>query len=173
MKKVTYLTLVGFLASLVLGTSFAVAGNHSVGIGGRYQVDHDAFEELPFDDGDISYGVNYEYQEDVAFWQVGVLYTPEIGGTNNADYVLTPQINLMLTDDFWRGGIGVLKSYIKSENGNDDWTDLYWQLHLGVCVPIGPLSLTALAHYVFEDYGEIQDFDFEDLEYGLWLSYEF
>jgi hypothetical protein len=173
MKKTKLLILGGVLVSLTLGTSLLAAGKNSIGIGGRYQVDHSAFEELPFDDGDISYGVNYEYQEDAAFWQLGVLYTPEVGGTNSADYVVTPQINLMLKDDIWRGGIGALMSYIKDDNGEDDWTDLYWQLHLGVAIPIGPLSLTALAHYVFEDYGEIKDFDFDDLEYGAWLSYQF
>jgi len=172
MKRATLLILVGLAMSLVFGTSRVTAGPHAIGIGGRYQQDHSEFEELPFDDGDLSYGINYEYHENVAYWQVGVMYTPDVGG-DAADYVITPQINLMLKDDIWRGGIGVLKSYIEYENGDSDWTDLYWQFHLGISVPIGPVEFAALAHYVFEDFGEIKDFDFDDVEYGAWLSYRF
>lgn len=173
MNRGIFLILVGLSVSIVLGPLQAEAGGHALGIGGRYHADHSEFEELPFDDGDISYGINYEYHEDVAFWQVGVMFTPDVGGTNTADTVITPQVNLIVKDDIWRGGFGVLKSYIEFDDGGSDWTDLYWQMHAGVSFPIGPVFVTALAHYAFEDFGEMKDFDFDDLEYGLWLSYKF
>lgn len=152
----------------------AEAGSHRLGVGMRRHVDHSVFEELPFGEDDISYLLGYEYHEANAYWQIGVGYTRDPSGTTNAvDYVITPQLNLVFEDNFWRMGTGILSSYISEDGGNSDWTDPYWQVLLGLSLPLFALDLDVNASYVFEQWGDISEFDFGDIELVGWLSYEF
>lgn len=151
------------------------AGDHGLAVGARYHQEHSVFEELPFEDGDIAYGLAYEYHENNAYWQLAVNVAPDINGTNALEYVITPQINLIATDNMWRAGVGVLASYLMPEDDavDEDWTDIYWQLMVGLVFPIGAMNLEVQAFYVLEAWDEITEFDFSDIEYGAWLGYRF
>ena len=168
----TTLILTAALAALIVTVpaSFA-ADTQAIALGARQHAAHSIFTDLPFDD-DIGYTLAYEYHSTDAYWQFGVGYTPDPGGSNAVDYVITPQINLMAKDNFWRGGAGLAASYIETDT-DSDWTDLYFQLLLGVAIPFGAMEIDIQAIYVFEDWGELGDFDFDDLDYGAWLKYTF
>jgi len=171
-QKVTSFCVGGLLACLLVGPR-QVSADTAAGIGARQHVDHPYFEVLPYDDGDLSYGLAVEWHDESAYWQLAFNYAPDVTGTNATDYVLTPQINLVFKDNIWRGGLGVLKSYIVDKETGSDWTDVYWQLLLGADLPFYGMQLSLQAFYVFEEWERLEEFDFGDLEYGAWLSYFF
>jgi hypothetical protein len=160
------------LGVLLVSCPAARAQAGAFGLGGRYHADHSIFEELPYD-GDMSYGLCYQWHEGGAYWQVALNYAPEVTGTNEADYVITPQLNLVFSDNAWRAGVGALTSYVEYENGDDDWFDVYWQFLLGLQIPFFGMKVDAQAYYVFEEWNEIEEFEFEDLDYGVWLTFNF
>lgn len=153
---------------------------NEVSVGARRHVESSVLSDiLPFEDGDFSYGVSWQYNEDEVYWQLLVDYTPGIEGT---DFVITPRLNLMGTDSlfgtkgmpgFWRGGIGVCASYIDPKSADTDWSDIYWQFLLGVRIPIAGVSLDLQSFYPFERWSELNQFDVDDLEFGVSLSLPF
>jgi len=149
------------------------AGSSGLSLGARSHVDHSTFVDLPYDDGDLSYGLAYEIHESAAYWQVAVLYAPDVSGVETIDYVITPQINLIMKDSFWRMGVGALGSYIRDNETGGDWTDVYWQFIAGISIPLSVFELNAQAYYPFEAWRDIGDFDTDDIEFGGWLTYFF
>ena len=158
--------------------------NSSLSVGARYHVDHSAFTDLPFDDGDISYALAYEFSEKHACWQLAVGFAPDVSGTRDGDdadvdsvktdYVITPQLNLIFFDRFFRTGTGIRGYYIVDDDGDGEWIGPDWQLQIGLGIPFGEtISLAANAYYVLESWDRITKFAFDDLEYGMWLSYKF
>lgn len=144
----------------------------------RYHTEHSAFEDLPFDKGDLSGVLAYEYHESEAYWQLGLGYAWDPSGSRedfaDPDYVITPQINLILKDGLWEGGVGALRSYTKFDDGSSDWTSLYWQFILGVRLPaIAGFDLSVASFYTFDRWGNLSDFSSRDLEFGAKLSYRF
>ena len=135
-------------------------------VGVRNHIDHSVLDELLFGKNDLSYNIAYEYHEFGAYWNVVLDFAPHISGTNSVDSILTPQINLIMEDRCYRGGVGILKSYMMGQD--DDWTDIYWQfilgLHFRLSKKIG-LDLDTL--YVFGNWDELKEFDSGDIEYGL------
>jgi hypothetical protein len=175
MKKVILGGVVGLLFALVTA---AWADPHAMTVGVRRQVDHSAFTELPYGDGDLSYLLAYEYHEQAAFWQLGASYTPDVSGTNatggEVDSVITPQLNLVFKDSYWRAGIGVLDGYEQAASGGtNDWTGVYWQFILGAEVPVRKFSVGVQAFYTFHKWRSLSDFDARDIEYGGSLTYHF
>lgn len=163
------------LLTVMATTSFAADPKieHKVSIGLRSHINHSEFKALPFDQGDLTYLVAYEYHEGVGFWQVGIGYTPDPSGDKSADYVLTPQISLIFKDRFWRGGIGALKNYIGRDK-EDNWMDIYWQFNFGINIPFsGRIGLDVNSYYVFEEWGKIKEFDTRDIEFGMFLNFKF
>jgi len=152
------------LACFFISSAISAKSPHSISVGGRQHVDHSVFTDLPFSDGDISYSLGYEYHEPSGYWQIALDYTPEIDDDETVDYVLTPQLNLVITDKIWRGGVGILKSLIESED-DSDWTDLYWQILLGVSIPVGKINIEANGVYAFEDWDELSELDSDDIEF--------
>lgn len=159
---------------------------HSLSLGARYHKDHSVFTDRPFGDGDISYALAYEYSERLAYWQLALDFAPDVSGTRDSDgddseaesvgtdFVLTPQLNLVFTDRFFRAGPGIRGSYIRDDEGNSEWIGPNWQLQLGVNLPFGEaISIDGNVYYVLESWGNITDFAFGDLEYGVWLKYTF
>jgi len=168
------------VSGLVAMFTAAAAPGDTMGIGAvgaRYHTDHSAFEGLPYGDGDISVGAAYEWHEEAGYWQVAVDYAPVVRGSStnaSADYIVTPQLNLILSDRMWRGGAGVLSSYLGSESGASDWTPFYWQLLAGLNLPLhSRVYCDVFAYYVLEQWNEIKLFDWRDLEVGLWLGMSF
>jgi len=162
-----------FVISCLLFPCVGLAeGGSALSLGVRQHVDHSVYTELPFDDGDLSYGIAYEIHEEQAFWQLAVEYAPDISSTNSVDFVLTPQLNLICKDRCWRGGVGVLMTYIAGDD-DDDWTDLYWQLMFGIQLDSTRPEIDVFAYYPFEKWSDIGDFDGKDVEFGLWLCFPF
>ena len=153
---------------------------HSLSIDGRYHKENTAFTDLPYDNADISYGLAYTFSEEHAAIQLGVDFAPNVNGTrdaphtNKTDYVITPQVNLIVKDRIFRGGVGILTSYIQDNNDEGDWMDIYWQMMLGLCIPLGKnFSVEGNVYYVMERWDKIVDFQPKELEYGLRLNYNF
>ncbi|MDP6523886.1 MAG: hypothetical protein QGI24_01100 [Kiritimatiellia bacterium] len=164
------------LVIMVLVAPLSTKAEHVLGLGLRHHALHSVYEELPYDDGDVSYGFSYEFHEENAYWQLALDYAPELTGTNKVDHALTPQLNLMFKDSFWRAGLGIMSTYMVYEDDSDnedDWTDIYYQFLAGISIPLGSLSIDIMGGYVFEDWGELDEFDFDDMDVIGWLKYAF
>jgi hypothetical protein len=177
MKHYASVLVVAALAASLRSASAAApakASESTLGLGFRTHAAQTTFKDYPFDDGDISYGIAYEFHEEAAYWQLAVDYAFDLGGTNAIDSVVTPQINLVFKDGVWRGGLGALSSYISpSDDTKAEWSDIYYQFLLGIGVPLGKLGLDVMAAYPFSDWGELGDFDAGGIEVVVWLKYFF
>ena len=164
------------LCALLLSSALAPAASrtrHAVSLGVRHHAEHTAFIELPYDDGDVSYGLSYEFHESAGYWQLGANYASEVG-SNTVDYVVTPHVNLIFKDRYWRGGIGALSTYIRDKVTDEgDWTDIYGQFLFGIAIPLGGLNFELHAAYPFEDFNALSDFEFEDIDIVGWLGLSF
>ncbi len=173
-KKIVFGAITLLLAMQV--QSFA---SHALTAGARYHRLHSEYLELPFDNGDISYLLGYEYHEGTAFWQLLVGYAPDIsegkdGRGAGINAVITPQINLLFKDRNWLGGVGVLASYVEADESDaNDWTDVYWQLMFGFQIPLPAIDIEVMAYYPFEKWNTLRDFDAGDIEYGLLFKFKF
>jgi hypothetical protein len=156
-----------------LSATSGLATDSSISAGARMHVQHSLFTEIPYADDDMSYGLAYEYQEGESCWQLALMYTPDAGGTATSESVITPQINMILKDRIWRGGFGALMSYIDDSLTGTDWSSVYWQVFLGLDVPLGGLSVSVDAYYPMDSLGDIGDIDTDDLEYGVWIKTPF
>ncbi len=172
MKIKTTTTLLAMALISLIATS-ALAGESKILAGARMHVEHSLFTDIPYGDDDMSYGLAYEYVEKDASWQIAVMYAPDVTGNTTTDYIVTPQINLVFRDRMWRGGFGVLKSYIDDTVTGTDWSDEYWQTFLGLDIPLGSLSLSIDAYYSMGSLGDISDVDLDDLDYGIWITTPF
>ena len=156
------------------------ASPHSLSVGGRYHTENTVFTDLPYGNADISYALAYTFAEEHAAIKLGADFAPDVSGardaphTNKTDYVITPQVNFIVKDRMFRGGVGILTSYIHDDQDEGDWLDIYWQMMLGLCMPLGKnLSLEGNVYYVLESLDKLVNFRPKELEYGLWLNYNF
>lgn len=173
MKKM--LVLLALIALTSPSESHAAAkAIHSAGIGARFYQGHTSFTNQPFGDGDIAYNIGYEYREkgNPCFWQVVLGYAPSLD-SELIDDVFTPELNLMLEEEHFRAGVGILDSFVNYRDISNEWSDLYYHLTVGLKQDLGSVSIAADALYAFDDWGNLGDFDFADLEYGVWLTYTF
>ena len=179
------LTFSLFIASPALAQS---TSSTLLGVGLRHHATPSVFTDYPFEDGDMSYGISYELNDAAGYWQIAVEYAANTAAsrTNSADYVVTPQLNLVIEDNFWRAGVGIAANYIEYETDavaaseadanteaslENGWSDVYYQFLLGVCLPLGSMSLDIFAAYPFDDWGALDDFDANDIEIALWLKF--
>ncbi len=179
--------LLGIITGLGLGLAPALAaeGPHALGAGMRYHAEHSVFSELPYGNGDLSYALAYQYAQGFAIWQLACDLGPDVSGkrlitsgttTNqvDVDYIITPQFNLIIRDGCLLAGAGIRTSYIRDMNDEGEWLDPYWQLQLGISLPIHKrMSLDINAYYVYEHWNKLPNFKFGDLEYGAWLNFTF
>ncbi|MFH1477550.1 MAG: hypothetical protein ABIH24_08710 [Verrucomicrobiota bacterium] len=172
-------TALGIALALLIRPSLAESP-HSLSVGGRYHTENTIFNDLPYGNADLSYGLAYTFAEEHVAIKLGADFSPDVSGTrdaphtNKTDYVITPQANFIVKDRIFRGGVGILTSYIRDDQGEGEWLDPYWQLILGLCLPIyKSLSLEGNVYYVLERFDKITDFRLKELEYGLWLNYNF
>lgn len=168
--------IVSVLISIICVSQFANAQTvTSWSFGVRQHTEQPDFPDISFGDGDISYGLAVTAQDPGGYWQGVLLYTPKISTIDDINYALTPQINLILTENAWRMGVGGAKTYIRSDNDVDNgWRDFYWQLIAGIGLPgFGKMSLELQALYIFDDWGNIGDFKIANLEYALWVGFPF
>jgi hypothetical protein len=172
MKTKLVLKLGIWMVVLGMCSGVLAADGSSVSLGVRHHSGHSVVPEIPFEEGDWSYCVAYEYHEDTGCWQLVLDFSPEVGGSAGIDYVLTPEMNLIFSDSSFKLGMGILASYVSSDT-LDDWTDMYWQFLAGFDLELGGLDFDLMTYYVFEDWGELGDFDTKDLEYGAWINFPF
>ena len=162
----------GLLAVGMLLPMLATAGGQSMGVGARFHSAHSEFTELPFDDDDMSYGVALEIHDGGAYWQVAVDYADDLG-VPTIDSIITPQVTLFVEDGPWRFGVGGLNSYISDDVNGDEWLDIYWQMILGLKFPFFMGSLDVQAAHIYEGWDEIEEFEFDELDYIVWWMFEF
>ncbi len=166
---------------LALSIRPALAENsQSLSVGGRYHTENTVFTDLPYANADISYGLAYTFAEEHVGLKLGADFAPDVSGTrdapntNKTDYVITPQATIIIKDRIFRGGVGILTSYIRDDKGAGDWLAPYWQMMLGLDIPLGKhLSVEGNVYYVLERWDKITEFRLKELEYGLWLNYNF
>lgn len=163
----------GSLAWLLLLALPAGAFQQGLSVQYRQYAAHPEFAERPFDDGNFGYGVAYELRDEMGFWQIGARYTPDAGADEQYDYVVTPFLNIFFRDRLALAGIGILKDYLAETDTTDaDWTDLYYNLILGIAVPVGNrLEVQAMAVYDFDDWGRLfKDFAWDEVEFAFSLA---
>lgn len=166
------------VSGMVFALALAVANESRAGnilsVGGRYHQAHSSFADLPYADGDLSYGALYEVREGDSTVQFGCSVTPEFDKRDDIDYAVTPELNLMLIDRVFQGGVGILSSYLSRNEGDSEWMDLYWQILLGLRLELSKsLTLQVSGSYVYEKWGDLGDFDFEDIEGVAYIGYAF
>jgi len=171
-KHLVLCLLILALSSFAMTVS-AARTSSMLGVGVRQHAQHTAFAELPYGDGDLSYGICYELHDKGGFWRLGVDFASSPTGTNGVDQVITPHLNLVFEDDFWRGGVGILYSFVNMDEGEDVTIDLYWQIVLGISIPLGGWALDVHTFYVFEGWDTIDEFEFDELEFGAILKLPF
>lgn len=159
------------MLSAIMLSHDAAAQQSTYAVGMRYHTDHSSFEDLPFDDGDLSYGIAYEYAEATAYWQLALDVTPELNLRDDIDYVLTPKINLILVDEIWRAGLGALASYLETDADDNGWTSIYWQFLAGVSLGFDRFAVDVFAFYPFKRWGNLDEFSTRDIEYGAWVRF--
>lgn len=166
--------IISILVSIVCLTQMANAETDtSWSFGVRQHAAQPDFPDISFGDGDISYGLAITAGDASGYWQGALLYTPDIEGVDDLDYALTPQINLILTENLWRMGVGGAATYISSES-DSGWNDFFWQLMMGIGLPaFGKVTMEAQAIYIFDEWGNIGDFDVDNLEYAVWIGIPF
>ena len=168
-------TTVLYSLSIVLLTSapsFARMKNGNVfTIGARYHTEHAVFNAVPYDDGDMSLRLAYEYHEANAFWQLVLGYAPDASNGTAVDYVFTPEINIVVKDGVWRAGVGVLTSYVADDT--EEWSDIYWQFMAGASFPVFGVSADVMTYYLFEEFSDFQEWELEDMEFGVMVRLPF
>ncbi len=174
MKTNTLILLSGLVLLLALAIGNESRAGNVLSLGGRYHQAHSAFTDLPYGDGDLSYGALYEVREGDSTVQLGCSMTPEFEDRDDIDYAVTPELNLMFIDRIFQGGVGILSSYLSKTEEDSEWMDLYWQLLLGLRMDLSKsVSLQVSASYVFESWDDLGDFDFEDVEGVAYIGYAF
>jgi len=146
MKTSTVLSVVCAVSALCAAYVCAGAGEEStIAFGTRFHAENSAFTDLPFDNGDMTYSAAFEWHERDAYWQICVGYSPKPGRTNDVEYVLTPEVNLLMTDRYWRGGLGAVWSYVEREKAPrttaTGWTSTGSSCSASAC-PSGECTLT-------------------------------
>jgi len=165
---------VSILFLVVACTAVDLRGATSLwGVGLRQHATQLTFEDYPFSDKDMSYSLLYQYHDLEGYWQLGLNYTPNIDGTNQIEQALTPEIDLIMTENNWRLGAGVLKSSLRSDDGTREWTDVYWQFIVGYRVKLAGINLDLSVFYPFPEFNKLGDFDASDLEYGASAVFRF
>lgn len=166
--------VIGLVCGLVLAAAMqSDAQSSMLGVGGRYHQQHSAFTQLPYAEGDLSYGVLYEaLEQDTSVLQIGCSMTPEFQDNDNIDYAVTPELNLLMQDRIFQGGVGIMSSYLSKSVGDSEWMDLYWQLLLGLRMNLSQnVSLQVNGSYVFESWGDLGEFDIADVEGVAYISF--
>lgn len=168
MKKSLIYPIVSLcLTFFFINTAFAVSDNpwlsitggddtsHKISLGVKSHFDYANFDDIPIKEDDYSYLMFYEIHNDFAYWQIGGSYT-QPPDDNRFDHIITPQINLIAKDKIFRVGLGALASNVKVD-GDTDWTDIYWQVILGLGIPLGErVGIDIYGHYLFDSWQRIE-----------------
>ena len=155
-----------------------VAGANLHGYAGaRYHTNSSVLPGLPFESGDLSWLLGVELHEQAAYWQALLGIARGVEGLGyDTRYVLTPQVNLLLKDRSFLGGIGILRSHIDPDvpGMGSGWSRTYYQFLLGYDFSTSNrTNLNIFVVYPFLRWSELSDFSGSDLEYQAGLSISF
>ncbi|NQT92375.1 MAG: hypothetical protein HQ559_06410 [Lentisphaerae bacterium] len=177
MRKIHLAVLVLAVSAVLLHSASGEEIFSSAAVGTRYHTSHSAFtaeEGWPYNEGDLSLSGAYEWHEEAGYWQLAVEYVSLNKGSNTADYAVTPQLNLVFNDGIWRGGIGVLDTYLQQQNGEGDWSGIYWQMLAGLSFPLyKTFTVDIFSAYPFKEWARLKEFKWADLEFGGWVNFTF
>lgn len=170
--KIKFISAVCLILLCFAHTSPAQGTSKTWGFGIRQHTEQPDYPDISFGD-ELSYGLSLSAIDSSGYWQAAVYYTPSIESIPDLDYAITPELNLVLAENAWRVGIGAARTYISSDT-DSGWRDFFWQAILGLGFPgIGAGALEIRAIYIFDEFGNIGDFDVDNLEYAIWLGIPF
>jgi hypothetical protein len=129
------------------------------------------FEERPYGENDVSYGLFVDFYEGMGAWRFGASYASGLSGEGEADSVITPELTLLATDRIWEAGISALIDYV--DTGDEtEWGDVYYQFQLGLSMPVSDRFQVGIHDfYPFSGFSKVSKFSFSDLDYGLMLRF--
>ncbi len=170
------LSVIG-MTMLSLSAPYTHAAVNYYTLGARYHTTHSRFDAYPFSSGDWTYQAGLEFHEGAGFWQLIAGYTPSVrtepeSDGPEVDYIFTPQLNLILQDQGWLAGTGILASYIKDEV-ESDWSKMYWQTMIGYQFRMQHFTLDIMGIYTFDRWSNISDFRFGNMEASAMLKRRF
>ncbi len=172
-NKITIIcTLVIFCMLGITGSTYAY-DSQGLSLGARYHTKAANMGEVPFDNNDWSYCLAYEYRTQAAFWQIGGMWAPKASLDPDIEDVITPFLNLMFYDRYLEAGFGILYPYLFRDEGDNDWADFSYQFILGLYIPLGGVNLKIDAYLPINDWNIFSDFNFNTIEYGVWLNFTF
>jgi len=169
--------VIGVLAAAAVVLAFAgpVPAANNLGLGGgvRYNVALQSLknDDFEFDEDYLSYVLSLKYQF-LPFLAAEVTgdYYP---GSGDVDYTFRPAASLLL-GNFINAGVGITKPYLKPEDGDGEWGDVYYQFQAGLQIPLGDaLWINADAYYFTQKFKDIEDFDIDYLTFGARLHFRF
>lgn len=138
----------------------------------RHQPGHLA-SVLPYGRNDYSVLAALQFHDRDAYWQIGLDFGWDPTGSPTAEYVLTPQLHLFFKGNVIAIGLGVMKSYIRDDARDKDWSPIYYEAKAGFEIPMGRLGLTVMAAHPFRKWADIGNIKERDLEYTAGLSWRF
>ena len=188
MRSIPRAALAASLAMCSLAcVASASAVSYRLSGGARFHSDNDDVGDWPYEKGDMSYGLGFAIYEGIGYIEVGCDYMPESDSDDSpVDSAVEPRLRVAVRDGVFVAGTGISCPYVWYADGaterrddgttrtmKDDWTDLMYQLYLGLEFPLGPITLDGGASYSFEDWDGIKDFDTKDLEYEVRMGFAF
>jgi len=125
------------------------------------------FEDRPYGRSDVSYGLFMDLFDVNGAWRLGASYAGDVSGPGDVSRVITPEITLLATDGLWEAGVSALMDYT-SDDDNDGWGDVYYQVQLGVNFPVSDrIQVGFHAFYPFDSFSNFSDIRSSLLDYGL------
>ena len=175
MKNCTVLMLAALFAGFAAAASAqSFPGSSAWTLGARYHSEVTVPPEVHYAKGDTSYLFGYRYTESQISWHLAAEYAPNVGVSNNVDYAVTPQINLLFADSVFLFGAGALMSYVQDPERDDKWSAVYFHLMAGLELPLGQRwSLAALAEFPFKKSRDFKEFDLQHVDVLGMVSYRF
>ncbi|WFB35879.1 hypothetical protein P3T73_17135 [Kiritimatiellota bacterium B12222] len=132
-----------------------------------------SFPDRPYGKDDMSYGLYLDIFDGMGGWRMGASYAGDLTGPDQANMVITPEITLLGSDKLFVSGVSLMMDYIDSDTGTE-WSDLYFQIQLGLNVPLGNRFQAGIhAYFPFTEIQDFGDFDTGELDYGISISCAF
>ena len=166
---------VGAFLLMSAGSHAAANGSWAVLANVRRNSFNATATDCPFDK-DFSYGASFALYDGAGYIEAGLNYAPD-SSIDAVDEVWTPFARIVFVDQFVGAGIGIRGNYVVAADGapgDDEWSDLLYELYVGLEVPFGSFVLGGGVYYTFDDWSDgFKDFEKDYLEYGVHVGFRF